>query len=783
MPHLPKRSSRGLLISLAFLALVFVLTVTQYRPPTPKPVDAPVAEFSAGRAREILRQLVGDGVPHPVASAADGIVREKIVKILSDLGYQPQIQTGFACDEWGTCGAVKNVVARLDGAGVPGAVLLSAHYDSVPAGPGASDDGAGTVAALEIARALKSHPPLRHPVIILLNEGEEAGLLGAKAFVEAHPWAREVKAAVNLDNRGTSGPSTMFETGEANDWAVRIYDGAMSRPMTNSIAYLAYKLLPNDTDFTVYKAAGYQGLNFAFIGSVQNYHTPRDNFENADPGSIQSEGENGLASVLALADEVLTDVPSGEAVYFDVFGRAIVRWKAHHSFALACVLAIVLLIEIAIVMRRFGARIGAVALGLLGWVVAILITGGLGYVLFKLLRAAHGFPPASAEYPWIAHPLAAQIAFFALGFVGVGIVALLVARRAGFWGFWIANCVFTGVFGIVTAKYATGACYVFLVPALGAVVAVIPAILTKEDSAGNREFAAILPAVLTFVMFVPVLWQLYEALGTVFLPPVAALFALALASILPLLALDDARERRTFAEDSAGVALVAAVVAFFMAPYSAAAPQRVDIQYWLDANSHVAKWLAVPDSGRLPASLAGAVAFGATPAAVFPWSRSLRHSADAPDLKLPGPEIAIVDAEVQSGSVRYSVKLTSPRGAPDISILFPPQAGATAIEVAGHPVEEPKGRVLQYLQGSMRGWRFCDVPALDAAGVEIKFTVSSSSPIELYIADQSYSLPPEGLAIARARLADTVTSQDGDVTLVTRHVKLEAIPISGASSH
>ena len=119
MSHLPQRSSRGLLISLAFLALVFVLTITQYRPSAAKAANAPVAEFSAGRAREVLRQLVGDGVPHPVGSAADGILREKIVRILSDLGYQPQIQSGFACDEWGVCGAVKNVVARIDGAAFP----------------------------------------------------------------------------------------------------------------------------------------------------------------------------------------------------------------------------------------------------------------------------------------------------------------------------------------------------------------------------------------------------------------------------------------------------------------------------------------------------------------------------------------------------------------------------------------------------------------------------------------------------------------------------------------
>ena len=138
----------------------------------------------------------------------------------------------------------------------------------------------------------------------------------------------------------------------------------------------------------------------------------------------------------------LRSPPSGEAVYFDVFGRAIVRWKAASLVSVCCGAWMVLLIEIAIVIRKFGVGFWAIALAKVGWLVAILISGGLGYVLFKLLRVAHRFPPESANYPWIAHPLPAQIAFFALGFVGVGIVALLAAKRAGFWGFWIANCAY-----------------------------------------------------------------------------------------------------------------------------------------------------------------------------------------------------------------------------------------------------------------------------------------------------------------------------------------------------
>ncbi len=202
----------------------------------------------------MLRRLVGDGVPHPAGSAANDIVRDRVLAEFSALGYQPQVQTGFACDEYGTCATAKNILARLDGTEPGPAVLLAAHYDSVPAGPGASDDGAGVAAVLEIARALKSMGTPRHSVIFLIDDAEEAGMIGARVFVDQSPWAKDVRAAVNLEARGTSGPSLMFETGSANYWAVQLYSKFAKRPATNSIFYEAYKQLPNDTDFTVFKA-------------------------------------------------------------------------------------------------------------------------------------------------------------------------------------------------------------------------------------------------------------------------------------------------------------------------------------------------------------------------------------------------------------------------------------------------------------------------------------------------------------------------------------------------
>src|ERR1700677_980805 len=236
------------------LALILLLSHEGLRPPSPKPISAPAQEFSAERAREVLHRLVGDGVPHPTGSAQDDIVRGRVMDEFTRIGYEPQVQTGFACDEYGDCATVKNVLARIDGSTSGSAVLLAAHYDSVPAGPGAFDDGPGAAAVLEIARAYKSLPAPKNSIIFLIDDGEEAGLLGARVFVEQHPWAKEVRVVVNVDDRGTSGPSLMYETGDANEWAARIYSQHASRPAANSIFYFAYKQLPSDTDFTIFKA-------------------------------------------------------------------------------------------------------------------------------------------------------------------------------------------------------------------------------------------------------------------------------------------------------------------------------------------------------------------------------------------------------------------------------------------------------------------------------------------------------------------------------------------------
>jgi len=213
--------NRGLALALAGIALLLTATLAAYRPPAPLAANASPDAFSAYRAAAILQDLVGDGIPHPIGSPALARMRDAIVKRLSALGYAPELQSGLVCRD-GVCGNPVNIVATLGGStDDKDAVMLAAHYDSVPAGPGASDDGAAVATLIEIARILAVRPRPPHPIVLLLTDGEEAGLLGATLFVQQHPLSKQVKAALNLDAGGTSGSSLMFETGTANAWLMR----------------------------------------------------------------------------------------------------------------------------------------------------------------------------------------------------------------------------------------------------------------------------------------------------------------------------------------------------------------------------------------------------------------------------------------------------------------------------------------------------------------------------------------------------------------------------------
>jgi len=112
--------NRGLWLALILIALLQAATLLAYRPPAPTGPVAPAGAFSAARARSVLQDLFGNGVPHPIGSPGNSQVREAIVRRLRALGYSPELQGGFVCDDDGVCGSPVNIITRLGGSGGDG---------------------------------------------------------------------------------------------------------------------------------------------------------------------------------------------------------------------------------------------------------------------------------------------------------------------------------------------------------------------------------------------------------------------------------------------------------------------------------------------------------------------------------------------------------------------------------------------------------------------------------------------------------------------------------------
>jgi carboxypeptidase Q len=89
-------------------------------------------------------------------------------------------------------GKAYDVLAEIPGSGKEGEVVMAgAHLDSWHAGTGATDNAAGCAVVMEAARILQAlGVKPRRTIRVALWTGEEEGLLGSRAYVDAHFGAR-----------------------------------------------------------------------------------------------------------------------------------------------------------------------------------------------------------------------------------------------------------------------------------------------------------------------------------------------------------------------------------------------------------------------------------------------------------------------------------------------------------------------------------------------------------------------------------------------------------------
>lgn len=298
--------------------------------------------FDVDRVRDTLSSLVRE--PRPVGSAALAEARAELVRRLEALGLEPSVERRFVCTELGACGEAVNVVAELPGVAPARPLILAAHLDTVAASPGAHDDALGVAILLEVARRLLEEDT-RYPrrrTILLFDDGEEVGLLGARAFAERHPEAAK-GAFFFATVDGMAGPTVFRTKGPADAsllWSIAQAPAAYTRS-TERLGVLSGGF--DDTD--LFSSLGVPSVTVAGQEGYALYHTRRDRLESVSRATIADRG----AATWALVQASFRGRPRQpvEGAYGDVFGRLLYgmvgTWRAAAGGALALLLTLVLL--------------------------------------------------------------------------------------------------------------------------------------------------------------------------------------------------------------------------------------------------------------------------------------------------------------------------------------------------------------------------------------------------------------------------------------------------------
>lgn len=110
----------------------------------------------------------------------------------------------------------RNVIAQTKTGSTQNVVMVGAHLDSVPAGPGINDNGSGVAAVLATAMALGSTPDVRNAVRFAFWGAEEIGLVGSRRYIESLnvDQLKDIALYLNFDMLGSPNPGYFTYDGD-----------------------------------------------------------------------------------------------------------------------------------------------------------------------------------------------------------------------------------------------------------------------------------------------------------------------------------------------------------------------------------------------------------------------------------------------------------------------------------------------------------------------------------------------------------------------------------------
>lgn len=776
------RAAAPRLALLATLALLVWIGLRPLGTPDVVPADAPATEFSAARAMEHLRVIAAE--PRVIGSPGNIATRQYLIDQIRALGLEPEVQTTTSVVSEGAegyrAGIVNNVFVRIPGTASTGVIAINAHYDSGDTGPGASDCGSCVVTGLETLRTTLASAPLRNDLLFVFVDGEERHMMGSAAFTEQHPWASEVRLALNYEATGSGGAAILYVTSEDNAWLVSEFLDVAPDPAVWSLIPTISNLFPEgrfDSDLGEYTQQGSQGLGFLYFDDPTAYHSARDNIAEIDPGSIQQEGGYTLAVARHFGNLDITDMPrSGDRVFFNVWPGVVVHYATTWVVPLATLVTLAIAGLLVLGRRRGELTTGGLLAGALGWLLITLGATVASILLWIVVRWIE------ADYQvWMVGSYQTTLHIAALCAATVAVVAALytlLGRRVRRQNL-VAGTLLGSLIPLwVSSLLAPGLSYLVVWPLLFATLPLAWRLLVSErvTSAWGRVAVLAVAAIPALVLLPATLAQMtalavrFEGmlgmpvlgLTMLFVAPIAAL----LLPHLHILGGESATRRLRWAVPATAALVAVALFGWSIATsgFDAEHPRPDSVAYELNADTGQAEWVsfdtALDDwtgeffpAGTKPVDHNRLVQ-GTMPA----------FTAPVPAVALAAPEVTVLD-DTTAGDVRtLRLRLTSPRGTSEMATAVESPGEIVAATVNGREVDLSDYAVAREGELTLIYANVTD------SGWEMTVSVRSADPVTVRLEEVMRDLPDVPGMDVPPRPADTMPSPvfPRDPTIVTR---------------
>lgn len=726
----------GSLPTVFFLAAIIGFVLYSMMPQSVSNETLPMSTFSAKRALKIVAEM--SQKPHYIGSENHNSVADYVMQELKNLGLEPETQEGYTLTEWGNLTKSRNIVTTIKGSGGEKSLLLLSHYDSAPHSKshGAADDASGVATILEGVRAfLHSKTAHKNDIVILFTDAEELGLNGAALFVKQHQLAKNVGVAINFEARGSSGPSFMLmEVNKGNAEMVRHFSEAkVGFPACNSLMYSIYKMLPNDTDLTVFRENGkIQGFNFAFIDDHFNYHTGQDDLKHLNPASLAHQGTYLMPLMKHLSNVDLSTLDStDDSVYFNVpYGFV------DYPFSLNFPLFIVaILLFCGLVFIGFGKRVlngKDIGKGFLLFLSCLVVTGLVAFLGWKTLLAVYPqYADIQQGFTYNGHDYIAAFILMAMG------IALLFYRKSvpemQTMNYAVAPIFFWILINGAIAWFLPGAAF-FIVPTLAALIGFAYFIITQKTSL----FLNILLSIPAMVLIVPFLITLPVGLGLKMLFAAVILFILTFGLMLPVFGTFSVKGRWAAVMMITSIGFL--VNAHLHSGYEKGKAKPNSLVYYYDAEKDKAFWTTYdnqPDAwtklylGEYPKKASGLNKYK-----LYSKYRSdFSWYADAPLKELARPQIDFIKDTV-IGNYRYlDIKISPNRKVNRYDVFAGEKMKFYNLKVNG------TGHLNQ--QGSLYkrdGARILSYYVVDNTPLEMQFALDKNMPFDMNLLESSFDL-------------------------------------------